>query len=308
MKPKFGVKRSKAMKSYQGKITTSIKYVVIAMSMTVAVSTSQADVVKKQIGDLEIYALPTPGNPNIMMMLDISGSMDSALSGCKKSTTQTIDTPFVYTDATDSTKTFTTTISNLQSCTSSTTNKTIYNRINSLKVALVTLLTNNTVSNDIGLGIGVFSYNGDGKTGIIRYPIQKLTMANRQLMANYVAGLTATGGTPTPSAFAEAGAYMLGTKTSGTGSGFRNSDNITKIQDKTRYLQGAQQTTCAGNGIYLLTDGEPNTSVTATQAQALMNTSLSTTATKVTNCELLPDGTRGALGWGCMANYGQILA
>ena len=294
--------------SYQGKITTSIKYVVIAMSMMVAVSTSQADVVKKQIGDLEIYALPTPGNPNIMMMLDISGSMDSALSGCKKSTTQTIDTPFVYTDATDSTKTFTTTISNLQSCTSSTTNKTIYNRINSLKVALLTLLTNNTVSNDIGLGVGIFSYNGDGKTGIIRYPIQKLTMANRQLMANYVAGLTAKGGTPTPSAFAEAGAYMLGTNTSGTGSGFDNSDASTKITDGTLYQQGAQQTTCAGNGIYLLTDGEPNTNVKATQAKALMNTSLSTTATKVTNCELLPDGTRGALGWGCMANYGQILA
>lgn len=309
MKPKFGVNRSKAMnQSYQGKITTSIKYVVIAISMMVAVSTSQADVVKKQIGDLEIYALPTPGNPNIMMMLDISGSMDSALSGCKSNTKQTSDTEFVYTDANDSTKTFTTTITNLQSCTSSTTNKTIYNRINSLKVALLTLLTNNTVNNDIGLGIGIFSYNGDGKTSIIRYPIQKLTMENRQLMANYVAGLTAKGGTPTPSAFAEAGAYMLGTKTSGTGSGFTNSDNITKIPDRTQYQQGAQQTTCAGNGIYLLTDGEPNTSVTATQAQALMNTSLSTTATKVTNCGLLPNGTNGALGWGCMANYGQILA
>ena len=294
--------------SYQGKITTSIKYVVIAMSMMVAVSTSQADVVKKQIGDLEIYALPTPGNPNIMMMLDISGSMNSELSGCKSDTTQTSDTKFVYTDANDSTKTFTTTISNLQSCTSSTTNKTIYNRINSLKVALLTLLTNNTVNNDIGLGIGVFSYNDDGKTGIIRYPIQKLTMENRQLMANYVAGLTATGFTPTPSAFAEAGAYMLGTNTSETGSGFDNSDASTKITDGTLYQQGAQQTTCAGNGIYLLTDGEPDTSVTATQAQALMNTSLSTTATKVTNCELLPDGDKGALGWGCMANYGQILA
>lgn len=294
--------------SYQGKITTSIKYVVIAMSMMVAVSTSQADVVKKQIGDLEIYALPTPGNPNIMMMLDISGSMNSELSGCKSDTTQTSDTKFVYTDANDSTKTFTTTITNLQSCTSSTTNKTIYNRINSLKVALLTLLTNNTVNNDIGLGIGVFSYNDDGKTGIIRYPILKLTMENRQLMANYVAGLTAKGFTPTPSAFAEAGAYMLGTNTSGTGSGFDNSDASTKITDGTLYQQGAQQTTCAGNGIYLLTDGEPDTSVTATQAQALMNTSLSTTATKVTNCELLPDGDKGALGWGCMANYGQILA
>lgn len=61
--------------SYQGKITTSIKYVVIAMSMTVAVSTSQADVSQKKIGDLEIYKAATDGQINLMMMLDTSGSM-----------------------------------------------------------------------------------------------------------------------------------------------------------------------------------------------------------------------------------------
>lgn len=63
------------MKSYQGKITTSIKYVVIAMSMMVAVSTSQADVSQKKIGDLEIYKAATDGQINLMMMLDTSGSM-----------------------------------------------------------------------------------------------------------------------------------------------------------------------------------------------------------------------------------------
>lgn len=296
--------------SYQGKLTTSIKYVVIAMSMMVAVSTSQADVVKKQIGDLEIYALPTPGNPNIMMMLDISGSMDrtyNSISGCYNPA-ETKTNTYTYTDPSSSANTFSVT-ANLWQCEANEAGTIIlYDRIGTLKNALLKMLTDNKVNNDIGLGIGVFSYNGDGKTGIIRYPILKLTMENRQLMANYVAGLTARGGTPTPSAFAEAGAYMLGTNTSGTGSGFDNSDASTKITDGTLYQQGAQQTTCAGNGIYLLTDGEPNTSVTATQAQALMNTSLSTTATKVTNCELLPNGTRGDLGWGCMANYGQILA
>lgn len=61
--------------SYQGKITTSIKYVVIAMSMMVAVSTSQADVSQKKIGDLEIYKAATDGQINLMMMLDTSGSM-----------------------------------------------------------------------------------------------------------------------------------------------------------------------------------------------------------------------------------------
>lgn len=61
--------------SYQGKITTSIKYVVIAMSMMVAVSTSQADISQKKIGDLEIYKAATDGQINLMMMLDTSGSM-----------------------------------------------------------------------------------------------------------------------------------------------------------------------------------------------------------------------------------------
>lgn len=61
--------------SYQGKITTSIKYVVIAMSMMVAVSASQADVSQKKIGDLEIYKAATDGQINLMMMLDTSGSM-----------------------------------------------------------------------------------------------------------------------------------------------------------------------------------------------------------------------------------------
>lgn len=61
--------------SYQGKITTSIKYVVIAMSMMVAVSTSQADVSQKKIGDLEIYKAAEGGKVTIMMMLDTSGSM-----------------------------------------------------------------------------------------------------------------------------------------------------------------------------------------------------------------------------------------
>lgn len=378
--------------SYQGKITTSIKYVVIAMSMMVAVSTSQADVVKKQIGDLEIYALPTPGNPNIMMMLDISGSMDrtyNSISGCYNNAATKTNT-YTYTDPSNSANTFSVT-ANLWQCKANEAGTIIlYDRIGTLKNALLKMLTDNKVNNDIGLGIGVFSYNGDGDTAIIRYPIQKLTMANRQEMATYIAELTANGGTPSPSALAEAGAYMLGTTTGGysaayqpivakatknqsgnwryytctvqstsnyrygyrdcatystasnnapssssyvnsyytdsyyrneiiyigatvpeqglVGSGFDNSDASTKLADGSRYRQGAQQTTCAGNGIYLLTDGEPNTSVTATQAQALMNTSLSTTATKVTNCRLLPDGRYGALGWGCMANYGQILA
>ena len=64
--------------SYQGKITTSIKYVVIAMSMMVAVSTSQADVSQKKIGDLEIYKAATDGQINLMMMLDTAGAMGSS--------------------------------------------------------------------------------------------------------------------------------------------------------------------------------------------------------------------------------------
>lgn len=67
--------------SYQGKITTSIKYVVIAMSMMVAVSTSQADVSQKKIGDLEIYKAAEGGKVTVMMMLDTSGSMTQTQAG-----------------------------------------------------------------------------------------------------------------------------------------------------------------------------------------------------------------------------------
>lgn len=67
--------------SYQGKITTSIKYVVIAMSMMVAVSTSQADAAQNNIGDLEIYKAAEGGKVTITMMLDTSGSMTQTQAG-----------------------------------------------------------------------------------------------------------------------------------------------------------------------------------------------------------------------------------
>ncbi|WP_019520008.1 pilus assembly protein [Faucicola boevrei] len=55
-------------------LSTSLKYLVVAMAMT-GTSVTIADVNKKEIGDLEIYKPAQGGSATIAMMLDISGSM-----------------------------------------------------------------------------------------------------------------------------------------------------------------------------------------------------------------------------------------
>src|SRR5690606_4078830 len=62
---------------------------------------------------------------------------------------------------------------------------------------------------------------------------------------------------------------------------------------------------CSGNGIYLLTDGEPNRSTDA-RAKALMNKSLSySSALSVNKCNSLSGASDAA--WGCMAEYATLL-
>lgn len=61
-------------KKNQKTLSTSLKYLVVAMAMT-GTSVTIADVNKKEIGDLEIYKSAQGGSVTIAMMLDISGSM-----------------------------------------------------------------------------------------------------------------------------------------------------------------------------------------------------------------------------------------
>lgn len=54
---------------------TTLKTLVVTVGTLMAMSTSQADVAKKNIGDLELYQTASGGNINLTMMLDTSGSM-----------------------------------------------------------------------------------------------------------------------------------------------------------------------------------------------------------------------------------------
>ena len=152
-----------------------------------------------------------------------------------------------------------------------------YDRLTRLKDAIFTLMDSTQLdSNKVAIGIGQFSSqsgsnnvvelnsngtakNTDGSTGKILLPAALLDDVQRQNIRNVVAAAGGGGGTPTANAYAEVGAYMLGTKTSGTGSGFSKSYKDTK--NSGNYISPlSNPSICDGRGIYFLTDGAPNSS------------------------------------------------
>ena len=56
-------------------IAVPLKYLVVVVASMMVMPTSQADVLGKKIGDLEIYKAAEGGKTTITMMLDTSGSM-----------------------------------------------------------------------------------------------------------------------------------------------------------------------------------------------------------------------------------------
>ena len=144
-----------------------------------------------------------------------------------------------------------------------------YDRLTRLKDAIFTLIDSTQLNRDkVAIGIGQYSsqsnssnssQTADGSSGKILVPARLLDSAQREAIKNVVAELTASKGTPTANAYAEVGAYMLGTKTSGTGSGF--SKSVTSSKNSSNYISPLlSPSSCDGRGIYFLTDGAPNSS------------------------------------------------
>lgn len=148
-----------------------------------------------------------------------------------------------------------------------------YDRLTRLKDALFTLMDNTQIDpKKVAIGIGQFStqsnssnqFTGaDGRSGKILVPAALLTDAQRRLIKTEIAGLIGSNGTPTANAYAEAGAYMLGTNTvytsGGVYSGFNDSVNTSKSNGN--YISPlSSPSSCDGRGIYFLTDGNPNSS------------------------------------------------
>lgn len=233
----------------------------IAAASTLLIASSVA-----QASDIDIYQQAKSGQVSLMFMLDISGSMGGN-SG--------------YTDG-EST-----------------------DRMTRLKTAMLDLLQGNTskkierLSDDKVIGIstlGAKVNRNNYNTGAVLIPARRLDCTygtigclnmpsngktQRQILIDQVTDLTADTNTPTSRSYAETVAYMMGTKTSGSGSGFSYSNNETKLADKSKYekpyslTQTNDVAKCSGQGIYILTDGDPteDDSPQGLMRQALNNNS-----------------------------------
>lgn len=170
-----------------------------------------------------------------------------------------------------------------------------YDRISRLKDALYTLATmpvydENTgegIKSDVKIGIGTYPFVGGGENnlrGYMRIPAAEwgdIGSAQRTKVLNLIksSSFKGTGGTPTSAAYAEAAAYLLGTT---TGGGAYSGINISKAIDPnlvsgTNYVspldKSATAAECSGQGIYFLTDGQPQ-SPSATNNSTLMGRAL----------------------------------
>lgn len=198
-------------------------------------------------------------------------------------------------------------VENYSYVTSSSNNRYFYtstkydDRLTRLKDAIFALMDNSQLDpKKVSIGIGQYStqsdkYNdaktADGKSGKILVPAALVDSTQRAAIKNAVRVLTAYNGTPSANAYAEVGAYMLGTNTptSSTYSGFN--DSVTSSKSDGNYISPlTSPSSCDGRGIYFLTDGEPNT---APDPVPLMKAALGTkgNAFDVTASNSLPQGT-----------------
>jgi len=156
-------------------------------------------------GDLEIYKGPQEALPVITLMLDVSGSMDSidAPSGCQYRYYR--GNYYYYTEDDYGYTTYYCKLGD---------NK-YYRRIDNLKMGVSDLVKDPDLKDIVKLGIGTYprSGSGDKNNGHIDIPAKKLNAAHKADIDTFIATLSANGITPAAQAYAEAGAYMMGTTT-----------------------------------------------------------------------------------------------
>ena len=162
------------------KLSQSVKPLCYAVALSMIALPVNAG--KNDLGDLEIYKAAESGGAVLTLMLDTSGSMGTVDFGTES-------------------------------------------RLTILKRALTELLTkkdangNYTLSSNNIIGLGQYSVDKDGdgsvdgKAGSILVPARKLDEAQRTKLIATLTGFRASGNTPAANAYAEAGAYMMGTTT-----------------------------------------------------------------------------------------------
>ena len=284
--------------------------VSMLMTLTVCSSVSQAS-------DIDIYSNATGGKTTIMLMLDTSGSM----SDCDLAP----DTSYTAGNEPSGTTPGYTKYFCAVNIPGSNSQRKHYDRLTRLKDAIFTLMDSNQIdSNSVAMGIGQFSSqsgsdnvftSADGTSGKIVVPAALLNTTQRTAIKTAVANLRGSGGTPTANAYAEVAAYMLGTNTSTASnlgySGFSKSVLGSKVGSSstaTNYQTplSTTNTQCNGQGIYFLTDGEPNSSPAPVPLmQAALGANGSSFSVPATGT--LPNGTQTGHGMPAVGEFAKAL-
>ncbi|WP_180168372.1 hypothetical protein [Acinetobacter sp. YH01003] len=315
---------------------TKARLSVLSASITALICSSVG------ASDIDIYTAPSTaaGATTMLFMLDTSGSMrfvDYATntSGSSFSTYDPNSSTGCPSSWNGSNKTFSIGISGSKS--KGTKSITLYeckrnnyittmNRLNKMKKGLLQALlgdhsdVNNKIeplADEVYIGLATFGNNkGEIKLEAKRldekYYIGTKNQTHRMHLADTIAGLTQSGGTPTPFAYAEAGAYLMGTKTGG-GTYSNSSSNYTKPASISSQTTPALKE-CSAQGIYFLTDGRPEPNAGSSTASTLMQTALGTN-TSGWSCSATDSSKLGKRGgyynannaWNCIGRFTERL-
>ena len=155
-------------------------------------------------GDLEIYKGPQEALPVITLMLDVSGSMNDidAPSGCQYNYYR--GDYYYYTENDYGYTTYHCKVGSDK----------YYRRIDNLKMGISKLVRDPDLLGIVKIGIGTYPREYDNKNnGHIDIPAKKLDATHKADIDTFVATLKPLGWTPAAQAYAEVGAYMMGTTT-----------------------------------------------------------------------------------------------
>ncbi|MFV5404442.1 pilus assembly protein PilY [Acinetobacter sp. 228] len=274
------------MKQLKNNFLSSYGYKVLVASMT-ALSTVLVTTSVTQASDIDIYQDAKSGDVTLMFMLDVSGSMTG--NGSYDGTGQ-------Y-------------------------------RITRLKTAMNDLLNGNAskgitkLADDKIIGLSTLGSPTNTESGAVLVPARRLNTTivvqectgsrwntqckdvnktQREILWERINGLSANSNTPTGRSYATTISYLMGTSTKDyDNGGWNESDSLTKsgnnYSSPTSLTQMDEIKKCSGQGIYVLTDGEPNKGTTTNLSKAAIG------KTTFPNC------TGTSPGWDCIGKLNSAL-
>ena len=288
--------------------------------------------------DIDIYKAPpsSAGATTILFMLDLSGSMrfiDYQNNSAGTSTFDPNNNNTCPSGFTKNSRSLDIGVNNKQTlsfydCTRSGRPVAMQRLYNLQKGLLQVLLGDHSDPNNkieplgdnVYIGLATFA----GNKGQIRSSARKLSdiyndtngagnnKTHRQHLVARIARFTASGGTPTPFAYAEAGAYLMGTQTNNSTYGDSTSNYTPPTSISSQTTSSLKE--CSAQGIYFLTDGRPEPNAGSNTASNMMKSTLtgsdsgwSCTATAESKLGRRNNYYNSNNSWHCVGRYTQRL-